>query len=138
ANAQQAPAAKPAKTFKLLRAEDFPADGIVPAPPARGSDVEKLELAYLHALIAGTSPERMEQARRDDAHEDPSIFDQAMGVNLKTLPATWELLGLVHNDANLAANIAKEHFARVRPWGIDPTMPNCDAGKGKQPTRSYP
>ncbi|NWN13563.1 phosphoesterase, partial [Escherichia coli] len=50
----------------------------------------------------------------------------------------WELLGLVHNDANLAANIAKEHFARVRPWGIDPTMPNCDAGKGKQPTRSYP
>ncbi|WP_216074770.1 hypothetical protein, partial [Acinetobacter baumannii] len=60
ANAQQAPAAKPAKTFKLLRAEDFPADGIVPAPPARGSDVEKLELAYLHALIAGTSPERME------------------------------------------------------------------------------
>ncbi|NIJ65129.1 acid phosphatase (class A) [Sphingomonas leidyi] len=137
-NAQQAPAAKPAKTFKLLRAEDFPADGIVPAPPARGSDVEKLELAYLHALIAGTSPARMEQARRDDAHEDPSIFDQAMGIDLKTLPATWELLGLVHNDANLAANIAKEHFARVRPWGVDPTMPNCDAGKGKQPTRSYP
>lgn len=137
-HAQQAPVAKPAKTFKLLRAEDFPPAGIVPAPPARGSDVEKLELAFLHALIAGTSPERLEQARWDDAHEDPSIFNQVMGVDLKTLPATWDLLTLVHNDADLAANSAKEHFARTRPWGVDPTMPNCDAGKGKKPTRSYP
>ncbi|MES2451994.1 MAG: phosphatase PAP2 family protein [Pseudomonadota bacterium] len=136
--AQAVPAAKPTPSFKLLRAEDFPPDGMVPAPPARGSEIEKLELAYLHALIAGTSPERLEQARRDDAHEDPSIFNEAMGVDLKTLPATWELLTLVHGDANLAANIAKEHFGRIRPWGVDATLPNCDAGKGKKPTRSYP
>lgn len=135
---QQTPAPKGTKTFKLLKAEDFPVDGIVPAPAPRGSEAEKLELAYMHALIAGTSPERLEQARRDDAHEDPSIFNEAMGVDLKTLPATWELLSLVHNEGNMAANIAKEHFARIRPWGVDPTMPNCDAGKGKQPTRSYP
>lgn len=135
-HAQQA--APATKTFKLLSASDFPADGIVPPPPAQGSQTEKLELAYLHALIAGTSPERLERARQDDAREDPSIFDQAMGVDLKTLPATWELMTLVHNEANLAANIYKEHFARVRPWGADPTMPNCDAGKGKKPTRSYP
>src|SRR5204862_274159 len=72
---QTAPVRKPAPTFKLLRADDFPPDAMVPAPPAPGSDVEKLELAYLHALIAGTSPERLEQARRDDAHEDPTIFN---------------------------------------------------------------
>ena len=137
-HAQTAPAPKPAKTFQLLSPADFPEDGLVPAPAARGSQAEKLELDYLHALISGTSPERLEQARQDDAHEDPSIFDQVMGVDLKTLPATWELLTLVHNEANMAANIYKEHFARVRPWGVDPTMPNCDAGKGKKPTRSYP
>lgn len=26
----------------------------------------------------------------------------------------------------------------MRPWGVDPTLPSCDAGKGKKPTRSYP
>ena len=134
-HAQQAPATK---TFKLLRAEDFPLVGLVPPPPPRGSDLEKLELAYLHALIAGTTPERMEQARWDDAHEDPSIFNKVMGVDLKTLPATWELLNLVFNDGNVGSMGIKEHFGRIRPWGVDPTMPNCDAGKGKSPGRSYP
>jgi len=136
--AQTALAKKPAPTFRLLRAEDFPPDGMVPAPPERGSEAEKLELAYLHALIASTSPDRLEQARRDDEHEDPTIFNEAMGVDLQTLPATWALLSAVQNDADLAANIAKEHFGRIRPWGVDPTMPSCDAGKGKKPTRSYP
>lgn len=136
--AQTAPTSKPAPDFKLLRAEDFPPDGMVPAPPAPGSQAEKLELAYLHALIAGTSPERLEQARRDDAHEDPTIFNEAIGVDLRTLPATWALLAAVQNDADLAASIAKEHFGRIRPWGVDPTLPNCDAGKGKKPTRGYP
>jgi acid phosphatase (class A) len=137
AQTASAPAKAP-KAFELVRAADFPEDGIVPAPPPRGSQLEKLELGYLHALIADTSPARMEQARQDDAHEDPSIFNEAMGVDLKTLPATWALLASIHSDADLAANIAKEHFARVRPWGVDSTLPNCDAGKGKQPTRSYP
>ena len=131
-------ATKPVKVLELLHAEDFPADALVQAPPAPGSDVEKLELAYLHALINGTSAERMEQARRDDALEDPTIYNQVMGVDLKTLPATWALLHMVHNDADIIADGAKNHFARTRPWGVDPTLPNCDAGKGKKPTRSYP
>jgi len=136
--AQEAPAARAPKHFEYLRADDFPADGILPAPPARGSEVEKLELAYLHALIADASPKRIEQARWDDAHEDPAIFDQAVGTRLEKLPATWALLRAVQGDAALAATAAKAHFARTRPWGVDPTLPNCDAGKGKQPTNSYP
>jgi acid phosphatase (class A) len=136
--AQEAPAAKAPKQFTYLRAEDFPAVGILPAPPARGSEVEKLELAYLHSLIADASPQRLEQARWDDGHEDPAIFDQAVGTDLEKLPATWALLRAVQNDAALAATGAKAHFARMRPWGVDPTLPNCDAGKGKQPTNSYP
>lgn len=132
----QAPAA--ARQFQVIKPGTLSVAAQLPAPPARGSQEEKLELQYLHALVASTSAARMEQARADDAHEDPSIFDDVVGTSLKNLPATWALLETVQNEIEVAADDAKEHFARTRPWGVDPTLPNCDAGKGKKPTRSYP
>jgi acid phosphatase (class A) len=126
------------KQFALLDPAGFAPDRTLPPPPAAGSAEEKGELATLRRLIEATTPARMDRARWDDAHEDPSIFDDAAGRKLAGLPATWALLELVHNDADLAANLAKDHFARVRPWGADPSLPNCDAGKGKKPGRSYP
>ncbi len=133
-------AAKPVKTLKILAVGDIVPDQLLPAPPAQGSAAEKAELADLHQLIASASPARMEQARWDDAHEDPAIFDAVLGtgVSLKALPKTWALLSTVQNDANLTTNAAKTVFARIRPWGVDPTLPNCDAGKGKKPLGSYP
>lgn len=128
----------PVKRMVYLDQADFRPAQILPAPPARGSAAEALELATLHALIAQTTPERMAQARWDDAHEDPSIFNATLGLDLASLPATWALLKAVQWDADLAAGDAKVYFARIRPWGVDPTMPNCDEGKGKQPTRGYP
>lgn len=133
-----APAAAPAKQMVYLDKADFVPSRILPAPPVRGSAAEALELASLHALIAQTTPERMAQARWDDVHEDPSIFNATLGLDLAKLPATWALLKAVQWDANLAVNDSKVFFARVRPWGVDPTMPNCDEGKGKKPTRGYP
>jgi acid phosphatase (class A) len=134
-NAQQVSAAKPAPSYELLRAEDFPVVGLLPSPPARGSKVEKLELAWLHALITETSPERMEKARWDAAHEDPSLFNEVLGVDLKTLPATWALLETVQNDTDMGVDAAKDHFARLRPWAVDPTLPSC---KSKKAVGSYP
>ena len=131
-------AVKPAKTFIVLREGDLVPAQILPAPPVRGSAEEKAELADLHHLIDSASAARMTQARSDDAHEDPAIFDAALGVSLQAMPATWTLLTAVQNDANLAANAAKTYFARTRPWGVDATLPNCDAGKGKKPLGSYP
>ena len=136
--AASATAPAPVKTMVYLSKADFQPAQILPAPPARGSAAEKLELATLHALIAQTTPERMAQARWDDAHEDPSIFNATLGLDLASLPATWTLLTAVQQDTNLAVSDSKLYFARIRPWGVDPTMPNCDAGKGKQPTRGYP
>lgn len=133
-----APAAKPETRLEVITAAAVAPERLLPAPPAAGSPAEALELAQLHQLIAGTSPARMEQARWDDAHEDPAIFNEVVGRDLKTLPATWALLSTIQNDANFAANLSKEHFARTRPWGVDATLPNCDAGKGKKPTRGYP
>lgn len=132
------PAAAPAKQMVYLDKADFVPSRILPSPPARGSAAEALELASLHALIAQTTPERMAQARWDDEHEDPSIFNATLGLDLVKLPATWALLKAVQWDVDLAANDSKVYFARTRPWGVDPTMPNCDEGKGKKPTRGYP
>lgn len=138
AQTSPAPAAKPEKRFEILNPAAVVPDRLLPPPPVTGSPAEADELAQLHKLIAATGPARMEQAKWDDAHEDPAIFNEVVGRDLKTLPATWALLTTVQNDTALAGNLAKDHFARTRPWGIDATMPNCDAGKGKKPTRSYP
>jgi acid phosphatase (class A) len=142
ATAQTAPATmvKPAKTLKILGEGDVVPSQILAAPPARGSVTEATELDNLRRLIAGASTARMEQARWDDTHEDPAIFDAVMGpgVSLKALPATWKLLVQVDNDAGIVTNVAKKQFNRIRPWGVDPTLPNCDAGRGKQPVGSFP
>jgi acid phosphatase (class A) len=142
ATAQTAPAtmAKPAKTLKILIDGEVVPSQLLAPPPVRGSATEATELDNLRRLIAGVSASRMEQARWDDVHEDPAIFDAVMGpgVSLKALPATWELLVLVHNDAGIITNVAKKQFNRMRPWGVDPNLPNCDAGRGKQPVGSYP
>lgn len=133
-----AAADKPAKHFEILSAADFPETQTLPPPPAAGSEREVLELEWLHRLIAATSPARLEQARWDDQHEDPGLFDAVVGRKLEDLPATWALLKTVQNEGDRAADIPKLHFARRRPWSVDATMPNCDAGKGANPLRSYP
>lgn len=136
--AQPATAARPARVLHFLTKADLRPSLLVPPPPAPGSPAEKAQIAELHRIVAAASPERLARARADDKQEDPSIFNETLGVDLRTMPATWELLALVHNEANVATNDAKEYFHRVRPWAVDPTLPNCDAGTGKPPTRSYP
>ena len=130
--------AKPQKHFEIIDPAQVVPARLLPPPPAAGSPAEALELAQLRQLIAGTSPARMEQAKWDDEHEDPAIFNEAVGRDLKSLPATWALLVTVQNDAGLAGSLAKNYFGRIRPWGADATLPNCDAGKGKKPLGSYP
>jgi acid phosphatase (class A) len=38
------------------------------------------------------------------------------------MPATWELLEIVHQEANVAANQAKNYFHRMRPYSADLTL----------------
>lgn len=132
--------ARPAKALKVLAPDDIRPELVLAAPPTRGSAVEAAELAAVRALIASATPARMEQARWDDVHEDPSIFDAAIGggFEAKKLAATYELLSLVNNDTGIVTNVAKKIFNRTRPWGVDATLPNCDQGRGKQPAGSYP
>jgi acid phosphatase (class A) len=128
------------KTLHYIPASDVEPDRILPAPPLPGSADEAAELAEVRRIVAAASPGRMAQARVDDEHEDPSIFDAAVGPDftVKTLPATWALLKAVQNESEVVTGISKKYFHRIRPWGVDATLPNCDAGMGKSAVGSYP
>ncbi|WCT78324.1 phosphatase PAP2 family protein [Novosphingobium humi] len=136
--AQNAPA-KP-KTLQYLDATLFQPVLILPAPMAKDMPANARELAMLHQLIASASPQRLKQAYEDAIHEDPAIFNETLGVDLKKLPATWELLDIVNRESAVVAGIAKDHFHRMRPYSADASLPFCEgkADPAKPAYRSYP
>jgi acid phosphatase (class A) len=136
ATALPMPADKP--ELHYLAAADLLPQRVLAMPPARGSDQEAEELATLHAMIAHATPERLAQAAWDGDHEDPSIFNDALGRDLTKLPATWSLLIAVQDEAAAAITIAKDAFGRVRPYGVDQTLPTCTKADPAKALRSYP
>lgn len=124
--------------FAYLDPADFRPQRVLALPPARESAAEADELALLHILIAHASPERLKQAAWDGEHEDPSVFNEALGRDLTTLPKTWALLVTVQDEAEAATGMAKEAFGRVRPYGVDPTMPTCGTPDPHKAAKSYP
>jgi len=136
--AQSAPA-KP-QTLQYLDATLFQPVLILPAPVAKDMPANARELAMLHQLIAGASPQRLKQAYQDAIHEDPAVFNETLGVDLKKLPATWELLEIVNHESAVVASIAKDHFHRMRPYSADASLPFCEgkADPAKPAYRSYP
>lgn len=112
----------------------------LPAPPARGSAEEAREIDALHRLIAGATPQRLARARADGENETPSLFNEAAGVDLKTLPATWDLLVTVQTEGAALADAGKTYFHRLRPYSIDPSLAVCGqhANRAKPTYRAYP
>ncbi len=136
AAAMLAPAEKP--VLHYLNAADLLPQRMLAMPAVRGSTEESEELATLHAMIAHASPERLAQAAWDEQHEDPSIFNDALGRDLTKLPQTWALLISVQDEAAAAASIAKDAFGRQRPYGVDETLPTCVPMDRTKALRSYP
>lgn len=130
------PAEKP--ELKYLAAADLLPQRLLPMPPVRGSEREALELQVLHKLIADATPDRLARAAVDGEREDPSIFNEALGRDLRRLPATWALLVAVQDEVEAAIGISKEAFGRIRPYGIDDTMPTCTKVDKAKAARSYP
>lgn len=134
----QVAAPKPQKVLQLLVPADIDPNRLLPPPPVDGSEANRAELAEIHRIIDTASPDRMAQAKWDDDHEDASAFAAAIGAgfDLAKLPATAEVLGIVKNDASVAASAAKKTFLRKRPWAVDATIKTCDPDD--KPLTSYP
>jgi acid phosphatase (class A) len=131
-------AAKPKKVLEYLTPADIDPVRLISPPPADGSPDALDDLAAVHRVIAESSPERLSQAKWDDDHEDPSAFYAVIGqgFDLKTLPATAEVLRIVKLDGDIAASAAKKMYPRSRPWAADKTITTCDPDD--KPLTSYP
>lgn len=128
------------KHLEYLDATKFTPSQILPPPAAPGSPAEAFELETLHRLLAKASPERLAQAKVDSDNENPSLFNDTVGFDLKTKPATWALLTLVQSEGDLAADKSKTFFHRMRPYSADPSIPFCEhkPDPAKPDYRSYP
>jgi acid phosphatase (class A) len=130
------PADKPVLHY-LTPAQTDPRRLFAP-PPETGSVLHRQEIAYLHALIAAQPKERIAQARADGQNESPSIYDAALGRPLASLPATWNLLVALQDEADAIADNAKGYFLRIRPYAYDASMPTCNPTKASKAFTSYP
>lgn len=126
AGAAVAIAAAPAKPSLLTPAELDPAM-ILPPPPAPGSPQALAELAELRAMDAARTPEMRAEAMHDSETKNASIFADALGQTfaLDRLPATAQLMDEVRAAEKDAADRAKAHFRRPRPWVATPDLHNC-------------
>jgi len=110
----------------------------LPPPPAEGSIDAKAEMKEVNDIIARSTPADIAAAAKDDADENPDIFNDAIGFDVKTRPETFKLLTMVANEAESDTKAAKTFFHRKRPWVIDPAVKTCTLEKLNQVPNSYP
>jgi len=134
------PDASKEKKPVYITVEQINVDGILPPPVADGSDRQKAELAELHHIQDTRTPAQLDQAIADDKQEDIFVFASVLGAGFEAskLPATAELGKQIRNDVGAVENYAKGHFARLRPWAVDPSLKGCPVAPNKPPKTSYP
>jgi acid phosphatase (class A) len=132
-------AADAPKQDVMLSPADLDPAMILPPPPAENSQQAKVELDELHAVEAVRTAEMMAVAEADSENKTASIFSNALGpkFDLAKLPTTARLMLIVRATEKDAANRAKDHFHRNRPWVIMPDIKGCEHGDDK-PQSSYP
>lgn len=122
----------------LLNAANLDPALLLPPAPLPDSAVGHAELEQLHHMDASRTPAEVERARADDAVKDVTIFAAAMGPGfaLDRLPETQALFHIVRAEEKAAADRAKTHFLRSRPWIVDATLHPCSTAD--EPQSSYP
>jgi acid phosphatase (class A) len=122
----------------LLEPSQVDASRFLPPPPAQGSAEEKAEFQELKAIAARSTPEMRATAKHDAEDETPDIFNAAIGFDVASRPATFQLLKMVVEEESGDSKAAKVFFHRQRPYAVDPSLKTCTPVKpGKAPT-SYP
>lgn len=111
----------------LLSSDDFDPAMVLPAPPDAGSAQASAERAELLAMDRARTPAMLAAARHDSETKNASIFAEAIGprFDLEELPATAKLMAEVRVVEKDAADRAKAHFRRNRPWVLQPKLHHC-------------
>jgi len=122
----------------LLNEANFSPAQLLPPAPTDISPQGRAELAQLHVIDRTRTPEEVMRAKADSATKDVTIFADVMGpgFDLDRLPATRALFRTVRAEEKAAADRAKDHFRRNRPWITDPSLHPCSTDD--EPQSSYP
>jgi acid phosphatase (class A) len=122
----------------LLDPVNFDPGLLLPPPPTDDSVAGRDELAELHRIDQARTAAEVEQAKHDDHVKDVTIFADAVGpgFDLARLPATAALFRTVRAEEKAAADRAKDHFRRTRPWIVDTSLHSCFTDD--EPQSSYP
>ena len=115
------------KAPSLLAPGDLDPALVLPPPPDDASAQHLAEVAELRAMDAARTPEMLAAARHDSDTKNASVFAGAVGrgFDLARLPATARLMQDVRVAEKDAADRAKAHFRRNRPWVAAPDLHHC-------------
>jgi acid phosphatase (class A) len=105
---------------------------MLPAAPKDGSDVQKADLAELHAIQDHRTAAEIAHAQSDAATRNIFLFATIFGpgFNAKALPLTAALSAQVEASEKTDVEPVKYIFARIRPYHFDKTLhPVCPATK---------
>ena len=120
----------------LLSPEDFAAGHYL--PPVPDAATTSREMDELHAIAARSTADDRAVAKRDAENETPTIFNDAAGLDLATMPQTFKLLTLVGEEEEDDTKDAKAYFHRDRPYAAEPSIKTCTPVKPGKAANSYP
>ncbi len=122
----------------MLSGANFDPAQLLPPAPVDSSPVGRAELAQLRVIDRTRTPDEVAHAKADGEVKNVTIFAAVMGpgFDLDRLPATRALFQTVRAEEKAAADRAKDHFRRNRPWITDPTLHPC--ATDDEPQSSYP
>jgi acid phosphatase (class A) len=137
--AAPAPAAAPAvATGQARGGPPIDARVFLATPPAAGSTEAASDLARVHTIQRLATPERRGLAVADAELEPWKAFAAPLGRELDPgrLPVASRLMSRVRTDV-LAAGVAKNKYARPRPFVADATLDMCLPGDRLRLEASY-
>ena len=120
----------------ILAPEDFTAGRYLPPPPDAATTAREMD--ELHAIAARSTPADRAVAKMDAENETPTIFNDAVGFDLSTLPQTFKLISLVGEEEEDDTKDAKAYFHRDRPYAAEPAIKTCTPVKPGKAANSYP
>ena len=129
-----APAKAPVAHF--IKPTSVDSGKVLPAPPPAGSLAARADLEAVLQMQVWRTPEQVVWAKRIEKN-DAFIFSDVLGAwfTRENLPITAALLKDVDEDRRGVTEIAKNLFARPRPWVVDARVQPCV----EKPTNdSYP
>lgn len=112
-------AAEPYVTAKML---DLTV--LVPPPPAKGSDADKMDMAAVLTAQANASDARKAQALADSDEVVFYVFGAVMGDTFiaSNMPKVAKLFERIADSEADTLDAAKPFFGRVRPWLANPEV----------------